>query len=805
MMIINTAFPAQKNITLFLLILTLLMGCAPADPLPDKAKTAIASPATLSCADPKYHNLNAIDFTPNEAQARLGMGRINTLLVSPQGDTMAVSSSLGIFLYSLDTLTYRWLDVTDTEALNMSFTPDGKFLAAGLADEVIIVWDAQSGKRLCVIEGDQREQVMPPNLRSDKPQEPIIILSRWVDKPTPWLDAVEGWDKQSGETLRGILLALMTYQKNSALLPNGQSLALQDNGILKIFSWDGQAANWLRNLYPKPGAGGIETIAFSPDGKTAAAGIAGDPGITLWDAQSGQQLQTLATDTPVKSVVFSPDGKTLLSGEANGKISVWRVDAWTRQRLLETHTYWVNNLSFTPDGKTMLSTSLDGQMIVWDTAAWKTLHTLPTCCDAVQSVAFSPDGQTLISGLENGLVNVWNVSTKTLLRTVSQKQQRVESVAFAPDGQSIASGGFGFAGMMLVVWDSHSGALRHNFADDIIYDLDYSSDGAMLAAASANDRVVVWDAGSGSLLHTFTDDSGVHTVAFAPDGQNLASGNINGVVKMWNVESGKLQQQFNQGISVNSVAFAPDGKSLASGSLNGEIIVWDIGSGRERRILKDDIPFLPSIESVAFSPNGKILAAGSIVDEVTLWDADTGDKLCTLTGHTDNVLSLAFSPDGKTLASGSSDGSIVLWNIDCATQSPSSQASQFRRFEFSYGGAYHPDGFGAWHITLDENGDFSVAHNISGEITEYGPFTLSEAENDEIWALIDAANIPNLPETFQRPGIPDETAYTFSLTAGSNTHTVEMWVGDADQYAGVRPLVEQFWRLTESYAGQKIE
>ena len=59
----------------------------------------------------------------------------------------------------------------------------------------------------------------------------------------------------------------------------------------------------------------VNSVAFSPDGKTIASGSS-DNTIKLWNAETGQQLNTLKGHTDlVESVAFSPDGENYCFGK----------------------------------------------------------------------------------------------------------------------------------------------------------------------------------------------------------------------------------------------------------------------------------------------------------------------------------------------------------------------------------------------------------------------------------------------------------------------------------------------------------
>ena len=85
---------------------------------------------------------------------------------------------------------------------------------------------------------------------------------------------------------------------------------------------------------PSEGTSVVNSVAFSPDGKTLASGSE-DATIKLWDVASGKELRTLAGHSGcVDSVAFSPDGKTLASGSDDSTIKLWDVASGKKLRTL---------------------------------------------------------------------------------------------------------------------------------------------------------------------------------------------------------------------------------------------------------------------------------------------------------------------------------------------------------------------------------------------------------------------------------------------------------------------------------------
>ena len=75
---------------------------------------------------------------------------------------------------------------------------------------------------------------------------------------------------------------------------------------------------------PLTGSAAVQSVAFSPDGRTPAIGDAHGT-VQLWDAailaypgRVPAPLQPVISSTAVGSIAFSPDGRTLAIGSLNG-------------------------------------------------------------------------------------------------------------------------------------------------------------------------------------------------------------------------------------------------------------------------------------------------------------------------------------------------------------------------------------------------------------------------------------------------------------------------------------------------------
>ena len=179
-------------------------------------------------------------------------------------------------------------------------------------------------------------------------------------------------------------------------------------------------------------------VVFSPDGKLLATGGYA-MGVKLWDAETGQLIQTLncRPDRSGLRPVFSPDGRITAVGDRNSNTILF--DVASGKRLLVLPKRETQELAFHPSGKTLAVAYADGSIRLWETATGDLIAEHENVADEIYTLDWSPDGELLASAGLMGDVCIWDKDLQ-LLHSLPAPEW-VISVKFSPDGTRLVTAG----------------------------------------------------------------------------------------------------------------------------------------------------------------------------------------------------------------------------------------------------------------------------------------------------------------------------------------------------------------------------
>jgi WD40 repeat protein len=271
----------------------------------------------------------------------------------------------------------------------------------------------------------------------------VAFASSGVLASGSWDESVRFWDVATGRELEGLRgnvkqVQALTFSRD------GRWLAAE-NSANTVTVWDATTGKEIRTLATdKPlravGTSWVYSIAFSPDGRRLASGV-DDKTVRIWEMSTGRKLRDLtALRRSVIYIAFSPDGRFVASGNDDKTTEIWDVSTGAEIRLLSGHRKPIYAVAFSPNGRWLASASGDKTVKIWDVATGHEVRTLPGHQNAVTSLAFSPDGRWLASGSWDKTIKIWDMVTGNELQTLGTKTHSIYTVAFDSTGHWLASG-----------------------------------------------------------------------------------------------------------------------------------------------------------------------------------------------------------------------------------------------------------------------------------------------------------------------------------------------------------------------------
>lgn len=536
------------------------------------------------------------------------------------------------------------------------FSPNGKYIAAGLRNGKIQLSDAATGASYSILEGHSRlvtkmtflhdgslaSVSRDGTLRLWEPVTGVNLSVRNINSPRSEYPLLVDDDRR------------LSAAPSLSVLPMGDLAVLWLDGRLRIWSREKNSLSdsilpdfWTRRLHGclPQGTLVIESIR---EGEISAE-------LLLFDTNA-RKFEIMELDFRYETVAVSPDNVIALSLN-DGRIKLYHVVARSLSEL-GVHSSRVRTLVFSPDGSSLVSIGSDQTIRSWDLK--KQAQSLIGSVNKRQeaTAVFSPDGKQIVtSGYVLPHMQIWNASFRASESLMESPPANIDMAELSPCGQYVATSAY----------DEEKTLRIHNTMDasefvlmagrDKVLNMVFSPDGKRLASASEDGTIRLWDTSTGVDIVISRSELDVVTVLeFSPDGKHLASGNKKGEVRIWSAVTGHLQSTFkHQGEHIGGITFSVDGKRIVVVSRKS-LDVWDTGT--RQSIYHTD--HVKNYTSVAVSHDQKNFAYRSTGRDVIIYNSETKEQRSI---SPSKCSALAFSNDDKLLAC-CKDTNIELWSME---------------------------------------------------------------------------------------------------------------------------------------------
>lgn len=470
----------------------------------------------VALSDPAY-TIHCWNFASDcEVQQLNGhTANVTALVMLNDGEQLASSSEDGsVRVWNIQTGKQDRLfeDPAKDRLLSIAATRDGRYVAAGGRQGMVLSWDLDQGslvfhrpahadavnclrftaggESLISASGDRSIKVF--KFRTAELQHAFwgheervssLMITGDSDQflATSRDGAVKAWNLKQPD----IAAPTPLYRNvgNAVFSPQGESLAFRfTDGRVCVFQWPQMQIN-----YQFQGPAGLDALAYD----------------------SGQRLCAVSRD--------------------DGAVEIWRAERLVRT--IEHHQLPVRSLAFDRDGKRLAVAGREGVISIWDPLTGAMIHQSQQEREVV-SVAFAPGDAVLAASVDN-LIKLFDVPTGQLQRRINTLSQRVYGIAFSGDGSLLAAGDRSGS---ILVWDTKRNApvAKLTGHSDRVYACCITPDKRRLVSCSRDSAIRWWDLTTGHELCVIRGDWGeCENLILSPDGWALLSIGKDKALRIW--------------------------------------------------------------------------------------------------------------------------------------------------------------------------------------------------------------------------------------------------------------------------------
>jgi WD40 repeat protein/uncharacterized caspase-like protein len=598
--------------------------------------------------------------------------------------------------------------------VDMSFSPDSRFVATASPDETVRIWDLRVGCEFRVLVGHQG----PVYSVRYSPGGNCLVTGGYDRAPKVW-DASSGALIRTLEPTRLPVSVLQFDRSGSRLI--SVSHAQREKG--EVFVWNTSDWSLVRTFdleYDRDQTS--QCVTLHPDGSVLAVYHLKPAQVVLLDITDGQQKSSISLRKATQKLesmgspgdlIYTASGKALVRSGNEAKASyLIPIGSPSKTTPIQSALNAVGELSLLPDGSIALFGPEGFER--WNAEATKCLAR-----GSGAMRALSPDGKLAATNKGRALV-VSDVATGALVYELGERPLtptqlgnlgRHYTVAANPVYPMIASSApDGF----IRLWDLRSGQGPAIFkaSERGIENLAFSPNGKALAAASSPIRI--WNPWSAKLIAEIATKSSPRYLAFSSSGSHLVAVGDRSLTVITAGEWTSTEIDLDLKHHVSGIVFEPGTDRFYLGSRAGEWVQLSIGDlhpkinihrapigalannaglavvysqhkwidglmrssgGGGEAAPQSVVSYLgerssqptvllggsPYVYAAAVSPNGASVVTACGDGEINVWDVSRPQQPHIWVAHPGAATSVAWTSDGRFLVSTGMDGAMRLW------------------------------------------------------------------------------------------------------------------------------------------------
>ncbi|GJJ67739.1 hypothetical protein EMPS_00085 [Entomortierella parvispora] len=588
---------------------------------------------------------------------------LRSLTASRDGKKVAIGLDDGIIVV-YDTQDWQVLSTLKGHSQRVSslaFSNNSEQLASGSFDKTVRVWCVETGSCVHTFEGLSHRVTFV--VFSPDGLQVAAVYHR---------NTVRIWDAHTGASGPTVNVSRTLY--NVRIQWDQLVLEYEEGCVMR---WDlvSGAFTRFRGLPTSP-----TSMAWSPDGRQIAFGSRRGT-IKLW-SRAMNEFKTLShgrhDDALSLAFAYSPDGTRLVTG-CHYTLYLWDLQAEGNNAVvMEKHTSLVHAAVLSKDGRWVASYDLTGSVILWDGQSGSCLATMDSHIGGVCGVAFLNENELLSGGRQDETVRFWQLDDEAKSRRVELsdahiKKAYVIDTAYHPTGKYLVTSEYDGS---IRRWDAETGASQVflNLGPGNAY-ISYSSDGQRLAVSTVN-KVVIYDT-SKDKWQPIEELEGECLVEYSSCGSRVAIATSTGEIKLRALLQSTGGDRVLKGPVTRSLrlTFSSNGEWLASVN-DRDVWVWDLTQVEAPKKFNrsDCVP-----HDSSFSPCSNTLAIAYTLN-ISLVDVRTGEERIFQEQRPLYFHRIAWSHCGRWIVA-SSANLLVLWETD-----PQGKRLELRKVEMTEAG-----------------------------------------------------------------------------------------------------------------------